>query len=224
MNVRWQPLRRALAGICIGAAALAGPVASASAAEMPFTTHATFYSKETKKATAVDPQVFVADPAATASAGPQNIEHVAGFRAARLEDAPESVASNAQGASLGFTLGKWFAARGSADIATLAAGNDRITFSFSRLIAFGRYSLFEVTLSPDGATFAPLDGEGTQNNFDAAVDGNATVAVTVPHHLAVGSAIVLVYHSDDLDHASSRGEIGLTAHQQLALRVEQNSI
>ena len=219
MNVSSQHFRRAVAGCCIGAAFFAGAFGRLAAAELPFTTHATFYSQETKRASVVDPQVFVADEAATASAGPQNVEHIAGYRAAKLEDSPETVAANADGDSLGFTLEKWFAGRGSADIVTLPSGNDRVTLTFSHLIAFGRYSLFEVTFSPDGATFVPLDGDGTQNNFDATVDGSATVAVSVPHHLEPGSAIVLVYHSDDLDHGGIRGQIGHTAHQQLAVRV-----
>jgi hypothetical protein len=219
MNVPPHHIRRAVAGFCICAALLAWAPGPAAAAETPFTTHATFYSQEAKRATVVDPQIFIADPAAPASAGPQNIEHIAGFRPARLEDTPEAVASNAAGDSLGFSLGKWFGAGGSADIVTLPTGNDRVTLTFAHLIAFGHYSLFEVTFTPDGATFAPLDGDGTQNNFDATVDGNATVAVAVPHHLEPGSAIVLVYHSDDVDHGVSRGQIGRDAHHQLALRI-----
>jgi hypothetical protein len=219
MNVSSQHLRRTVAGICIGAALLAGSFGPLGAAELPFTTHATFYSQQAKRATIVDPQVFVADETATASAGPQNVEHVGGFRPARLEDAQDTPIANAAGEPLGLSLGKWFAGRGSADIVTLPSGNDRITFTFSQLIAFGHYSLFELTFSPDGATFAPLDGDGSQNNFDANVDGNVTFAVSVPHHIEPGNAIVLVYHSDDVDHGVARGQIGQNAHQQLALRL-----
>jgi hypothetical protein len=219
MNVQGQHFRRSIAGFCMGAALFAGAFGPLGAAELPFTTHATFYSQIAKRATVVDPQVFVADEAATASAGPQNIDHVAGIRPAKLEDSPEALVVNSAGESLAFTLGKWFAGRGSADIVTLPSGNDRVTFTFSQLIAFGHYSLFEVAFSPEGSTFAPLDGEGSQNSFDASVEGNATVAVSVPHHLEPGSAIVLVYHSDDVDHGNSRGLIGRNAHQQLALRL-----
>jgi hypothetical protein len=218
MNVQGLHIRRSVAGFCMGAALFAGTFGPLLAAELPFTTHATFYSQIARRTTVVDPQVFVAD-SATASAGPQNIDHVAGVRPAKLEDSSDALAVNSAGESLAFTLGKWFAGRGSADVVTLPSGNDRITFTFSQLIAFGHYSLFEVTFSPDGSTFAPLDGDGSQNNFDASVDGNATVAVSVPHHLEPGSAIVLVYHSDGADHGNSRGQIGRTAHQQLALRL-----
>jgi hypothetical protein len=219
VNVPLGRFRRAVAGFCAVAAVLAGSLDPIRAAELSFSTHAAFYSQETNRLTIIDPQIFVAEAGATAGPGPQNIEHVAGLRPAKPDDPPDDVALNADGASLGFTLGKWFGARGSAEIVQQPSGSDRITCAFSQLIAFGRYSLFEVTFSPKGAIFAPLDGDGAQNGFEAGVDGSASATVDAPHRLAPGSAIVLVYHSDGVDRGGVRGQIGHNAHQQLALRV-----
>jgi hypothetical protein len=203
-------------------AAVATPVAPAVPAAarqtVPFVTHASFFSLETHRSPTIDPEVFVHDATVAEGTGPQNIEHVAGYRPARIDDDPELVAYNAMGASLQFTLEKWFGATGTVDIDRATSG-DRLTFAFQKLIPFGVYSVFRVTFSQDGTTFAPLDGDGTTNGFTANADGSAAVVINSPVHLRSGEAVVLVYHSDAKDHAASRGEIGVNAHHQLIARL-----
>jgi hypothetical protein len=185
---------------------------------LAFESHARFYSRLTDRAPAIDPQVFVRDDASEAGNGPQGIEHERGFRPARTDDPPELAAYDADGEQLLFTLGKWFGASGTARIEPDGAG-DRVTVDFAHLIPCGVYSLFEVAFARGSTTVAPLDGTGEHDGFIAGVDGDAHFVVSTPAHIASGNAIVLVYHSDALDHGLERGELGLTAHQELAARL-----
>lgn len=211
---------------CFGAAATAQMVWAKPAVlaqseglrTVVFVRHATFFSQETRRSPAIDPQIFVRDENAHAGAGPQGIEHVEGFRPARVDDAADAEAYNAQGIKLGFTVDRWFAAAGEARIGPHAAG-DRISCTFERLIAFGSYSLFRVVFSAEGATFTPLDGAGTANNFTAHVDGSADPIAFSPEVLESGNAIVLIYHSDGQPHGALRGELGVTAHHELIARL-----
>jgi hypothetical protein len=195
---------------------VAGPAARQS---LSFVTHAAFFSEETHRSPAIDPQVFVKDDAAAEGTGPQNIMHVAGLRSARVDDAPEAKLYNAAGDSLGFTLDKWFGASGSVDIDAVAGGGTRLTLTFKRLIAFGVYSLFRATFSADGQTYVPVDGDGTTNSFTASVDGGAIIVMTSPVRLSHSDAILLVLHSDSQEHGVSRGLIGINAHEQLIARM-----
>jgi hypothetical protein len=209
-----------LAGAPRGAWAQAPVQPAAARQTLAFVTHAAFFSQETHRTPSIDPQIFVREDSAAEGTGPQNIEHVAGVRPARLDDAPELVAYDAKGNSLGFTLGKWFAASGTAELAPgPTAASTRVSLAFTKLIPFGVYSLFRIAFSPDGATFRPLDGDGTTNNFTAAADGSASPVVTTSDPLQRGDAIVLVYHADALQHGASRGTIGLDAHHQLIVRL-----
>lgn len=191
---------------------------------LTFVTHAAFFSTETRRSPVIDPQVFVKDDAVSEGTGPQNIAHLAGFRPARADDVPEAVLYNANGDSLGFTLGKWLGVSGAApggtvEIVPTPAAGARLTMSFKRLIAFGLYSVFRVTFSPDGTTFLPIDGDGTTNTFTTSIDGSASTTVTTPSPLTHANAIVLVLHSDGQEHGISRGVIGLTAHHQLIAKI-----
>jgi hypothetical protein len=186
---------------------------------VPFVTHAAFFSQETRRSPAIDPQVFVKDDAAAEGTGPENIAHTAGLRPARVDDLREVVVYNAKGDSLGFTLERWFGASGSVDIDPQPNGNSRLTLKCQKLVAFGVYSVFRIAFSPDGASFKPIDGDGTTNSFTATVDGNANVVMSSPDALVRGNAIVLILHSDSQEHGVSRGEIGVTAHQQLIARL-----
>jgi hypothetical protein len=186
--------------------------------DLTFVTHASFFSQETHRTPAIDPQVFVRDNAGLAGTGPQNIDHVAGIRPARLDDSSWNVAYNAHEESLEFTLAKWFGATGSAEIAPQGAGN-RVTLAFEKLIPFGMYSVFRVTFSSDGTTFKPLDGDGTADSFTAGADGGGKIVIDTPTPLQHDEAIVLVYHSDSQNHGASRGTIGVTAHHQLIARL-----
>jgi len=216
------PLHAALGVLALLAGASApapsAPTASSSRVSLTFIRHAAFFSQEARRATVIDPQIFVREDSAPEGTGPQNIEHAAGLRPARLDDLPEVVAYNAEGTSLGFDLDKWFAATGTVDIAPQGAG-DRVSATFKNLIAFGVYSLFRITFAPDGATFVPLDGDGKNDGFTAGFDGSAGVVVTTPEHLQSGNAIVLIYHSDATEHGEARGLLGVTAHHQLIVRL-----
>nr|MDQ6926067.1 hypothetical protein [Candidatus Eremiobacteraeota bacterium] len=164
-----------------------------------FLTHAAFFSVEVMPADLVDPQVFVADRRSGAATGPQGIAHLAGYRPALGVDDPSNALSNALGKPLGFTLASWFTARGTVVLAP--SGNDtRATLAFSGLVPAGRYSMFENHFSPAGVTFTPLDGTGTTNSFSAAADGSAQLALTIPGRVRHSEGILLVYHSDGVDH------------------------
>jgi hypothetical protein len=199
--------------------AVAQAPATAGHQTLTFVTHASFFSQETHRSPVIDPQVFVREDSAAEGTGPQNIEHAAGLRPAQLTDAPELVAYDAKGNSLGFTLDKWFAATGTADLSPASNGGTKVALTFAKLIPFGVYSVFRIAFSPDGATFRPLDGDGSTNNFTAAADGSAALLVTTTDPLLRGNAIVLVHHSDALSHGASRGDIGLNAQHQLIVRL-----
>ena len=187
---------------------------------LPFVGHGAFFSQETNRSPAIDPQVFVKDVSAAEGTGPQNIAHAAGLRPARLDDSPELVLYNANGDSLGFTLDRWLAASGTLSIDAQPGGPTRLSMSFRKLIPFGVYSIFRATFSPDGTTFVPIDGDGTTNTFTSAVDGSANFSVTMPAgRLSHANAIVLILHSDSQEHGVTRGLIGLNAHHQLIVRI-----
>jgi hypothetical protein len=142
------------------------------------------------------------------------------LRGARPDDDPGLALFNASGDALYFTLEKWRAANGTLDIVPDTEGaGDRITLNLRRLIAFGHYSIFIRMDAADGQHFLPLDDSGITNNFDAHVDGTASVAISAPQHVSSGAWIVTIYHSDAQDHGNSPGDLTHTAHQQLILKV-----
>ncbi len=141
------------------------------------------------------------------------------LRGAKPDDEPTTPVFDANGTGLYFTLEKWRAAGGDVDIEPDPDGEgDRVTLNLHRLIAFGHYSVFLRVDGPDGARFVPLDRSGITNNFDAHVDGSANVSIDAPH-LASGTWIVTIYHSDAQDHGNSPGDLTRTAHQQLIVKV-----
>lgn len=198
------------------------PVAAAeSPSALAFVTHAAFFSKETRQGQALDPQAFVRDPAANAGTGPQNIEHVAGYRPALLTDPTDSRLFTAQGKPLsGFTLESWLGARGDVMITPLKAGGARIAARFTGLRPRGVYSLFENHFDQKPVGFTPLDGKGKSNSFTAKPDGTGVITVNAPEMLTGANAVLLVYHSDGKAHGTSRGTIGVTAHHQLIAKVD----
>lgn len=163
-------------------------------------------------------QIFVRDNSARAENDERGVVHIAGLHGVQNGDDPSLEVFNADGSSLLFTLEKWRAANGTADVSP-DTGGDRITLTLRRLIAFGHYSVFIRSTGPDGVRFAPLDGSGIGNDFDAKQDGAANIVVTSPEHLASGTLIVIIYHSDDQDHGNSPGMFARTAHQQLIARI-----
>jgi hypothetical protein len=159
------------------------------------------------QATQTPAQVFVRDSGGT-------------LRGARSDDDPSQVLFDATGTSLYFTLDKWRAGNGTVDIAPDTGGDgDRVSLNLRRLIAFGHYSVFIRTDDADGQHFAPLDGSGITNNFDAHQDGAASAVISSPQHVPSGAWIVTIYHSDAQDHGNSPGEFTHTAHQQLIVRI-----
>src|ERR1700693_2034284 len=107
----------ALAALLSGTAVRAQPAQPLPATQtmqqtLPFVGHGAFFSPETNRSPAIDPQVFVKDVSAAEGTGPQNIAHGAGLRPARIDQSPELVLYKARGDSLGFTLDRWLAASG----------------------------------------------------------------------------------------------------------------
>jgi hypothetical protein len=83
----------------------------------------------------------------------------------------------------------------------------------------GRYSLFENHFSSSGVTFTPLDATGKTNSFTASADGTAKLTVISPGLITHAEGVLLVYHSDGVDHGMERGQIGVNAHHQLIMRI-----
>jgi len=204
-------------GLVLAAAGAQSTVAQ-GAKTYEFVTHAAFFSLEAKQANIVDPQAFVTDPAATAGPGPQGIVHLAGFRPAFGVEDPSTPVVNAQGRALGFTFAEWFGARGSVKL-TPASTTTAAAFTFAGLMPNGRYSLFENHFGDSGVTFTPLDGNATTNSFTASRDGRAALGLTVPGAVSHAEGLLLVYHSDGRDHGMERGQLGITAHHQLIVRI-----
>ena len=193
---------------------------AASPQRLAFVEHAAFFSLEAKTPALIDPQVFVAVAAAPeVPKGLQGIAHIAGVRNAVMVDDSERPVLSGTGKPLGFTLGRWFAAAGTVDLAPQANGTERIAMHFTHLVSNGRYSLFENHFDTMPVTFTPLDGAGTANGFLAAKDGSADVTVVAPSVLTHENAVLAVYHSDGIEHGQSRGEIGVVAHHQLIARI-----
>lgn len=199
-------------------AALPAPLLSAEQRTYRFQTHAAFFSAETNQMNPLDPQVFAADPVVPAGTGPQRIVHVAGFRPVLLSDPPSTALDNANGKPLPIDLGVWLSASGSASIAGLSNGRQKVALRFAHLVPNGVYSVFENHFSPNGVSFTPLDGSGTTNTFTAGSDGNATANITAPEPFTHANAILLVYHSDGQSHGLERGAIGIVAHHHLIMR------
>lgn len=210
------------AALLLAAVAPFGASVAADASHLTFATHAAFFSAETKQPKPLDPHAFVADAAAPATVGPQNISHVAGFRPAFIGQDPKTAAvSNAKGEPIGFTLGDWLAASGTVTLTPMAGGKVEISLSFDHLKPGGHYSLFENHFDQKPIGFTPLDGTAKTNDFVAAADGTAKLTVTAPQPLTHDNAVLLVYHSDGTAHGAQRGEIGITAHHQLIARIPE---
>jgi hypothetical protein len=212
------PLRYAVLvlTLVLGVSGVAG--AQTTSKTYGFVPHAAFFSLEAKTADLVDPHAFVIDSAAPAATGPQGIAHAAGLRPAFALDDPRSSIVNAQGKQLGFTLAEWFGARGSVTL-TPGPTSTTVAFELAGLKPGGLYSLFENHFHADGVTFTPLDGTAKTNTFRASARGTAAGTIVAPGAITHAEAVLLVYHSDNTDHGAERGQIGLTAHHQLIVRV-----
>ncbi len=217
-RVRHAPVLSAILSVAIlsvsGASVwAAGPIT------LTFDSHGAFFSNETHQPVAIDPQVFVQVPGASAGVGPQNITHATGLAPVRLSDPSDTPLYNAESKPLEITLGQWLGARGEATIAPAGGRSDEVRAAFAHLIPGGVYSLFEVTFAPGGNTFAPLDGTGATNSFAARTTGTAQITVFTRTLLTHANAVLLVYHSDGYAHGRQRGAPGVTAHHQLIARI-----
>lgn len=199
-----------------------GRAAAQDGVSLSFIGGGAFFSQSEKADHAIDPQIFVYDGAVAVGTGPQRIEHITGLRNARLDDAPLSPLYNAEGMALGLTLRKWLAARGVLETQTQANGRIRMIASFKHLVPFGIYSLFAESAGADAektVTVRPLDADGSASSFEAGADGSAMIVLETSPRVADDTAILLVYHSDGREHGVSRGRLGVTAHEQLAARL-----
>jgi hypothetical protein len=161
--------------------------------------------------------VYVRDAAAQAQPGPGG--HAFGLRAPNVNDPDNTGLLNANGDPLKAVLGIWRTADGNVAVKPSPKGLE-VRAVFHHLIPDGRYSLFVSQLAgASGTVFTPLDLAGTANSFSADDRGFAEVIVTTPLALPSGAQIVLFYHSDGVDHASSVGNPGVTTHAQLIARL-----
>ena len=211
----------------LGGATMAGfvPLTMSGAAAAPqpelnlqFILHAVFFSAESHQAKPLDPHVFVKDAPAPDAVGPQNIRHIAGFRPAFVAGPLDVEVFNAEGKSLGFSLADWFAAKGSVDIAPSGTGA-RIDCRFTQLRPNGVYSLFENHFDQTPVGFTPSNGTGRTNSFTADTNGSAAISLLSPQPLTHDTSVLLVNRSDNESHGEQRGQIGVTAHHQIIVRV-----
>lgn len=185
---------------------------------LPFVTHAAFFSAETHQNPVLDPQVFVAEPSASAGIGPQGIKHSAGVRNARPADPQTLPILNASGRPLDMSLGAWLDANGEVILAPQSNGQEKVTVILSDLKPGGHYSLFENHFDQKPVGFTPLDGTGEANSFVADATGKAVLTTIAPAPLTHDNAVLVVYHSDGKTYGKSRGDIGVNAHHQLIVR------
>lgn len=220
MNKLKRVTRNRSAAIALAALGLLASVAHAAndVQTLDFVTHAAFFSDETQQASPLDPQVFVANPASPVAIGPQGIKHIAGVRNALVADTPGLPIMNANGQSLDMALGAWLSAKGKVILSPQADGREKVTVTLSGLKPNGSYSLFENHFDQKPIGFTPLDGQGTKNNFTANANGEAAITTIAPAVLTHDNAVLLVYHSDGIQHGMARGTIGIDAHHQLIAR------
>jgi hypothetical protein len=173
--------------------------------------------------TAQPAHVFVRDSSAPASTDPNGGGmHDAGIRPPSDNDSPSAQLTNAHGDALKVSIADWRSATGDADFQPLMGGSGgvRVRASFHGLIPMGRYSLFVRQLAGRvGVVLTPVDIVGASNSFLADRDGNGIIAVDSPNPIPSGAQLVLIYHSDGMEHQSSPGSLGVTAHEQLITRV-----
>ena len=167
---------------------------------------------------AVDPEVFVADSSvATGGIGLENIEHIAGLRALRLDD-PDLPLFAADGLSLGFTSEKWIHATGTIALSNAGSGV-RVGLNLERLVAFGVYGIFKQIAGTSGPVDVPVDGTGATSTFRAGARGEANLTVVSPQGLEPQSDLYVTYHSDGRAHGVDPGIFGINAHRHLAVRI-----
>jgi hypothetical protein len=197
-----------------GAAAVAAAPGGAGS-PLRFELYANYFSGRLQIVPPLDPQVFVSDPSVLVGGiGLQNIEHIAGLRALKLDD-PDVPLYTADGVRMGFTSKRWIGAGGTGTIGDLADGSQRLTLEFENLVVFGSYTLFKHVVGASGVALVPLDGTGRASGFTADAAGSAKLEIHTPQALDPNGAITLVYNSDGKAHREAPGPLGLSAHDHL---------
>jgi len=187
-----------------------------SAGTATYQLHMDFFSHESKLSPVIDPQVFLAAPAAPAGTGPQNINHVAGIAPApKVGDASTPLLA-ADGSTLNITRGEWEKAAGTVAV-SCPNGSEQAISHLTGLIPGGSYSTFVVHLDVQGAgRFTPWgDTQGSTNNFTADTTGTASPTNTVPGCFTSRAAVVIIWHSDGQPHGPTPGELGVSWHNSL---------
>ena len=204
-----------LGGAAAAFAALSGsPTAAAETLRLEL--HGAFYSRQLQIVPGIDPQVFVADSSvAEGGIGLENIEHVAGLRALRLDGSDGNAPLfTAEGMHLGFTAPRWLGAHGTCTIES-AGDATHVFIKAAGLIAFGMYSIFKRVSGASGDVDLPLDGTGKRNWFRAAPDGSLSTMLVSPQPLDPQGALFFIYHSDGKSHGMDMGTLGVSAHEHL---------
>ena len=211
--VRTAFMLSAVAGV--GVFTIAPAFASVTEA---FIGHARFESTHSSAHSAIDPEVFIADENALEAAGALGISHIAGFRPARLADNQALPLYNAQGVGLSLSLGRWLGGSGTAEFLANEDGDgSRVHFTFTDLVPFGLYSVFVSHSTPDGTVVAPFSD--STNSMTPSIDGFVELSAVSSTPLENGDTLLLIYHSDGQAHGQSRGDLGITAHEQLVLPI-----
>jgi hypothetical protein len=102
---------------------------------------------------------------------------------------------------------------------TPSGNGNRLDCQFTQLRPNGVYSLFENHFDQKPIGFTPSDGTGNSNSFTADASGGGAISLLSPRPLTHDNAVLLVYHSDNKSHGEERGEIGVTAHHQIIVRI-----
>lgn len=211
-----SPSSPATSGALVAARSPSSAVQSAPASTRSYQLHMDFFSHESKLAAVIDPQMFIAAPAAPAAIGPQMISHVAGVSPAPKDSPADSPLLGATGSSLGVTVGRWEQAAGTVAV-SCTVGQEQAASRLTGLIPGGLYSTFVVHLNVQGPSrFTPWGNtRGSDNNFTASTTGTATPTDTVPGCLSSQDAVVIIWHSDGRLHGSSPGTLGVSWHNSL---------
>ena len=126
------------------------------------------------------------------------------------------VANTTDGVPPGITHDAWVGARGTWSSST-EDGMLQTHATFTGLVPNGRYSLFSRHMANKSLVIEPIDHSGMTNSFIASATGAATITVTVSQPTVTGDEILLVYHTDAVDHPKTIGRLGVDALVQMRL-------
>lgn len=139
-----------------------------------------------------------------------------------------------KGDPLGLTLGDWFAAKGSGTY-TCENGVGAVDFAFENLVPNGIYTMWHdfMVWPPTEPFIGTYDlpfgaRDGSENVFEAGVDGTATFQRTITpclqltgEHLAADLAIA--WHSDGNTYGPLPGEFSTVTHVQMYVALPERT-